>query len=354
MSKVNEVEELAAAWIAKRDSGAWSEPDQKALQEWLAAETGHRVAFVRLEAAWKQANRLKALGAGVPAGVIPEPRSWRVSPFFDHAEARVENTAAPAAEPRDAASGRGKRRTLVPFAAAASVLLAIVVFAWYGHGFQRTSYSTVVGSVASVPIPDGSTVTLNTNSRIRVAVSESERRIELNRGEAFFEVAKDPHRPFVVVAGNHRVVAVGTKFSVRRAEDGSGEVRVVVTEGRVRLEPLQAGEASTVPAELSAGAIARGSGESVLIQERPLERIEETLSWRKGYVVFRDTPLGEAVAEFNRYNTRRVIVEDPELAQIPIGGNFRATNLDAFVRLLEDGFALRARVEGDQIFLSGS
>ena len=205
----------------------------------------------------------------------------------------------------------------------------------------------MVGSVTSVPITDGSTVTLNTNSRIRVAVSDHERRVELNRGEAFFEVAKDPTRPFVVVVGNRRVVAVGTKFSVRR--DEQNEVRVIVTEGRVRIEPMN--EAEAVPAELTAGAIARGAGESVLIQKRPIDEIEEALSWRKGYLVFRDTPLAEAVTEFNRYNNRRVVIDDPELAQIPIGGNFRATNLDAFVRLMEDGFALRAEFRGNEILL---
>ncbi len=349
MSKVREIEEIAADWIAKRDSSEWSEPDADALARWLAADTGHRVAFVRLEAAWKQANRLKALGAGVPPGVIPEPSSWRASPFFE----RAERKAAPVGQPHEAMSDvtvRRRSKSFLAVASAATVLLAVVVFAWRGDLSGRTSYSTMVGAVSSVPIADGSTVTLNTNSLIRVAVSESERRIDLNRGEAFFDVAKDPTRPFVVVAGNRRVVAVGTKFSVRRDEAGTGEIRVIVTEGRVRIEPIK-GDAEAIPAELTAGAIARGSGESVLIQKRPLDEIEETLSWRNGYLVFRDTPLADAVMEFNRYNNRRVVIDDPDLAQIPIGGNFRATNLDAFVRLLEEGFGVSADIRGEEIIL---
>ena len=343
MSKVREIEAIAAEWLAKRDSGDWTDADEQALGRWLASDTGHRVAFLRLEACWKQANRLKALGAGVPAGVVPERQFWR-TPFFDRGEPRVINA------PRSAdriSQGSGLRKFIGFASAAASVLLAASLFVWRSGTLGAETYSTVVGSVTSVPITDGSTVTLNTNSRIRVAVSDHERRVELNRGEAFFEVAKDPTRPFVVVVGDRRVVAVGTKFSVRR--DEQNEVRVIVTEGRVRIEPMN--EAEAVPAELTAGAIARGAGESVLIQKRPIDEIEEALSWRKGYLVFRDTPLAEAVTEFNRYNNRRVVIDDPELAQIPIGGNFRATNLDAFVRLLEEGFGVSADVRGEEIVL---
>ncbi len=343
MSKVREIEAIAAEWLAKRDSGDWTDADEQALGRWLASDTGHRVAFLRLEACWKQANRLKALGAGVSAGVVPEQQSWR-TPFFDRGELRATEASSSAER---ISKGTGRRKFICFASAAASVLLAASLFVWRSGTLGAETYSTMVGSVTSVPITDGSTVTLNTNSRIRVAVSEHERRVELNRGEAFFEVAKDPARPFVVVVGDRRVVAVGTKFSVRR--DEQNEVRVIVTEGRVRLEPLN--EAEAVPAELTAGAIARGAGESVLIQKRPIDEIEEALSWRKGYLVFRDTPLAEAVTEFNRYNNRRVVIDDPDLARIPIGGNFRATNLDAFVRLLEEGFGVSADVRGEEIVL---
>ena len=344
MSKVREIEAIAAEWLAKRDSGNWTDADEQALGRWLASDTGRRVAFLRLEACWKHANRLKALGAGVPAGVVPEQQSWR-TPFFDRGEPRATEASRSAER---ISEGSGRRKFIGFAAAAASVLLAAALFTWHSGTLSGESYSTMVGSVTSVPITDGSTVTLNTNSRIRVAVSDHERRVELNRGEAFFEVAKDPTRPFVVVVGDRRVVAVGTKFSVRR--DEQNEVRVIVTEGRVRIEPLTS-EAEAVTAELTAGAIARGAGESVLIQKRPIDEIEEALSWRKGYLVFRDTPLAEAVTEFNRYNNRRVVIDDPEVAQIPIGGNFRATNLDAFVRLLEEGFGVSADVRGEEIVL---
>ena len=108
--------------------------------------------------------------------------------------------------------------------------LGILGYLW-PHG--GSSFRTAIGAITAVPMSDGSKVTLNTDSQIHIAVTGHERRINLGRGEAFFEVAKDPNRPFVVVAGHCRVVAVGTQFSVWREAD---EVRVVVTEGRVRVE----------------------------------------------------------------------------------------------------------------------
>src|SRR3981189_822736 len=95
---------------------------------------------------------------------------------------------------------------------------------WTAWSQQGTSYRTAIGGIAAISMKDGSTVTLNTNSDIRVALSETERRVDLEKGEAFFEVAKDPNRPFVVRVGDQRVIAVGTKFSVRREPN---HVRVI-------------------------------------------------------------------------------------------------------------------------------
>jgi len=197
-------------------------------------------------------------------------------------------------------------------------------------------------------MPDGSKVTLNTNSEIRVAVTETERRVTLDKGEAFFEVAKDPRRPFVVHAGDKQIVAVGTKFSVRRDADA---VRVVVTEGRVRLERSSASGAAPL-AQLSAGTIARAAGAGTLVQEKPLDEAEEFLSWRTGFLVFRDTTLGDAVAEFNRYNMHKIVIEDPAVAAMHVGGSFRSTNVDAFVRLLQEGFQIHVDQRDEQIVLT--
>ncbi|MBL8266325.1 MAG: FecR domain-containing protein [Steroidobacter sp.] len=214
---------------------------------------------------------------------------------------------------------------------------------------RSPAYSTPIGGLASVPIPDGSEITLNTNSEVRVHVSDAERRIDLKQGEAFFNVAKDPTRPFVVQAGNTRVIALGTRFSVWR---NGKDVRVVVSEGRVRLENRDNRDADTASSALTAGTVARTRDAKVAVQKRSVAEVEELLSWRSGLVVFKETPLAQAAMELNRYNTRKLIVEDEAIAGFRIGGTFRATNLDAFVRLLKQGFAIDAEEQEGRIVLT--
>ncbi len=332
-----QIEERAGQWLAQRDGGAWSEADEAAFNAWLEQSTLHVVAFVRLEAAWKQAKRLKALSAGVPAGTVPSPEEWQLAPFF-----------APAQEP---AGKRARTGLLNPWAIAAGLFLAIgagvAVHLW---PFDST-YHTPVGGIASVPMSDGSKVTLNTDSRIRLAVTESERRVELQQGEAFFDVAKDPSRPFVVATGDKRIVAVGTQFSVRRDRN---DVRVFVTEGKVRIEDEApaARDKEQGANTLSAGTIARASRAGVLVQEKSVPEVEGYLSWRTGHLIFRDAPLSEAIAEFNRYNTHKIVIADPAVGAIRVSGKFRSTQFEAFVRLLEDGFRVHTRRVGGEIVLS--
>jgi transmembrane sensor len=351
MESRDQIEETAAAWIFRRDSGDWTPTDDGQLAAWLDAATAHRTVFLRLDSAWQQAARLKAVGAGIPPGTVPSPDELRRVPFFD-----LKNPTPPTAAPSEPASPSRSEsaadvlpRRRVPYRALAASLLLATLFAaaWYLLP-DGPAYHTDIGGLAAVPMPDGSRVTLNTDSQIRVAVTETERRVNLEQGEAFFEVAKDPARPFVVAAGNQRVIAVGTKFSVRRDERG---VRVVVIEGRVRVEPGSGAGAPVPPAEVSAGSVARSGGEGVLIEKKPLTEVEAYLSWRSGFLVFRETPLADAVAEFNRYNEQKIVLEDPHLAGMHIDGNFRSTNVSAFVRLLEDGFPVTIERSGNQILV---
>lgn len=332
MESSRQIEERAAAWLAKRDSGDWDGAEESRLAHWLEACTAHYIAFIRLEAAWEQGKRLKALDT--QPGVVPPSGRWRFSPFF----ARLQE--------RD---GTGARRTR-PFAIAASLLLIAGAGGFLANALLRGDrYITPVGGVASLPIADGSKITLNTDSRIRVALSKAERLIELEQGEAFFEVAKDPSRPFVVVSGGERVVAVGTKFSVRR--DGT-ELRVVVTEGLVRLEREEGSGSTARVSQLPVGSIARATQYDVIVGRKPPQEMEEYLSWRTGYLIFHEISLADAVAEFNRYNAQKMIVNDPEVAAIRFSGKFRTENLDAFVRILESGFPIGAAITADRIVLS--
>jgi transmembrane sensor len=103
---------------------------------------------------------------------------------------------------------------------------------------------------------------------------------------------------------------------------------------------------------LTAGTIARARDAGVLIQQRPLPEVEDYLSWRSGFLTFRETSLGDAVAEFNRYNERQIVIDDPQIAAIRLSGKFRSTQFEAFVRLIEDGLPIRARYTDGRIVLT--
>jgi transmembrane sensor len=328
MESHRQIEQAAAAWLVRSDCEEWNHAEQAELHAWLSASTAHRVAFVRLQAAWQQAGRLKALAGGMTKnGASPPGEQPRALP-----PARLE------------APRRYRMRVprMLGGSVAAAGLAAAVVVGWLAWSHQGTSYRTAIGGIAAISMKDGSTVTLNTNSGIRVALNETERRVDLERGEAFFEVAKDPSRPFIVRIGDQRVIAVGTKFSVRREPN---HVRVIVTEGRVRVEHSESHEPADV-ALISAGGVAVAGVAGVLVQDKSLSDAEERLSWRQGIVIFRETLLSDAVAEFNRYNTRQIYIEDSALGSLRIGGHFRTNNAEGFVRLLAD--ALPIRVEDDK------
>jgi transmembrane sensor len=337
MSNSQHIEEIAADWLARRDSGKWTAADEAELEVWLKAATAHWAAYVRLRAAWQQAARLKAIGAGLKPGELPARDDQRFLPFFG-------NEAALATAEQSAPQARQRRwRMAASFAAA--VLLAVTLYAVTPRLLGVQTYATPVGGVAAIPLTDGSQVTLNTDSRIRVVMNKTGRQIRLEKGEAFFVVAKDPARPFVVQAGNERVVAVGTQFSVRRERRA---VQVVVTEGRVRIEP----DGQRAAAQLGAGAVARATNLRVEVQQRDVPEAEEYLTWRSGFVTFKDVELTAAVAEFNRYTQRRIVIADPSIASIRIGGSFRLTNVDAFLRILRADFPIEVEEEADAIVLT--
>jgi transmembrane sensor len=349
MGSHRQIEQAAAAWLARRDREEWNNSDQAELHAWLSASTAHRVAFIRLQAAWQQAGRLKACAAGMAKNGVLLPGDRRGTPVPAKPEAplsRHENLDA-GVTARNARRLRIRVLRTLGASFAAACLAAAIVVGWTAWSHQGTSYRTAIGGIAAISMKDGSTVTLNTNSGIRVALNETERRVDLERGEAFFDVAKDPNRPFVVRVGDQRVIAVGTKFSVRRE---ANHVRVTVTEGRVRVEHSEP-HAPAEAALISAGGVAVAGAAGVLVQDKSLSDAEEGLTWRQGIVVFRETLLSDAVAEFNRYNSRQIYIEDPALGSMRIGGHFRTHNAEGFVRLLADALPIRVEDDASRIVL---
>jgi transmembrane sensor len=366
-SASHQTEKRAAQWLAQRDSSHWTPTDQAALDQWLAESTANVVAYIRLESAWKRADRLQALGAGCPPGKVPTPEEFNLSPFFNDADG-LNPLEVPVVPARATSSATKRRFPLydVRFLSLAACFLLVIVGAWQ---FLPTGpdFKTPIGGTASVPMADGSHVTLNTDSAIRVALNNEERHVRLDHGEAFFHVAHDASRPFIVTAGDKQVIAVGTEFSVRRI---GNDVRVVVTEGKVRLEnadgrtPKPHGpstvnfagnlEANEDRLTLAAGNIASTDGNGTLVQRESLSEVEESLSWRTGYLIFHETTLTDAAAEFNRYNLRKIVIRDSAVGSIRFSGKFRTSDFEAFIRLIEGGFPIHAQHTIDHIILTSS
>jgi len=337
MESSEQTERRAAEWLSRRDSDTWDDRDQVELDRWLSESTANMVAYIRLETVWRRADRLQALGAGLPSGKVPKPEEFNLSPFFG--------------EPVEIASP--PYRVSPAWATAVSVCLVLLVAsAWYLWP-SSPDYHTSVGGLASIDMPDGSVVTLNTDSAIRVELTPQRRQVRLDQGEVFFKVAKDSQRPFVVLAGDKRVTAVGTQFSLRRLDK---DIRVLVTEGAVRIEQAASltSRQSKPLSLVSAGKLASTQGDAILVQPEPPAKVEESLSWRSGYLIFREDTLSRAVAEFNRYNSRKIVIQDPAVGSIRLSGKFRATENEAFVRLLEGGFPIRAQRNVENIILTSS
>ncbi|WP_028970396.1 FecR family protein [Sphingomonas sp. URHD0057] len=323
MSRAREIELRAADWLMRSEQPSWCEEEQRLLDDWLAESEAHKAAFWRLEHGWRGADRICALGS---AQALAHPRFelrnwWR------------------------------------PVAAAASVLLVFTTIVVVGRGTPWTprdtasvaSFETKVGGHRIIGLADGSKIELNTATVIRTQVDGSQRRVWLDRGEAYFEVAKMPGQAFVVFAGPRTVTVLGTKFVVRRS---GPKVFVSVVEGRVRIDeagPVSASRSTTI----TTGDTAVGEGSMTLVKADSEQNVEEELAWRSGRLQFNSTTLSNAAAEFNRYNRKELMIEYARTGDIRIGGSFDARNVEAFARLLDDAYGLKVRSTPDKIFVSG-
>jgi transmembrane sensor len=346
-----EIEAAAAAWFAKKEAEGWTPEQQSELAAWLEHSTAHRIAFLRVSEAWKRFGELDSLTTDRAPGAIPDRGAWVWHSPPQETQwigERLNSDKEPTPEVLRTVAGAPRawphRIGRSAAAAMALVVLAAVGLTFWYVSRQGTSYRAEVGQTRSVALEDGSHVTLDTGSRIEVAVRANERRIDLIHGDAYFEVAKDPRRPFVVSVDRARLVAVGTQFYVERDNDG---LIVLVTEGKVRLErPAES------PLEVAAGSQARVDATELRISHPTDMEVEEMLGWRNGYLLFRDTSLVDAVAKFNRYTHKKMLIEDPGIAGIRIGGHFRLDDVQGFLWLLKSGFPINVDERGDRIVLT--
>ena len=313
MSESEDIEEKAAEWLVRRD--AHPEAEQREFTAWLSADPRHRASYLRLAAAWSRTEHMRRIrpeGVNIDLNLL-QPKSaglWNVS----------------------------SRKTW-SLAAAVVAALAAIALVQSGLGFQV--YRTDVGGLARVVLTDGSTMTLNTDTEVKVRMRHARREVRLTRGEAQFIVAHDVSRPFEVSVGGRIVRAVGTAFDVRLGTDDG--VQVIVMEGRVALEP----SSSTWIADPGHAMAIISAGEGVVAHrnQADLQHVNgaaasRKLAWRSGELSFQGETLGDAVAEFNRYNRQKLRVQDPAVASLQVGGNFQALDVKSFVGAVERSFNL--------------
>jgi transmembrane sensor len=309
------INEQAMRWIARLDRDGPGAHFQAELDAWLAGDTRRQGAFLRAEAAWSMLGRASTL----------EP---------------AEQDAPPA---RPAFS---RRRMLMGGGGIAASLVAATtgLFAW--RVARTVRINTAKGEIRRVPLDDGSMAIVNTDTRVRVDLQPRLRAVKLDEGEAWFEVAKDRDRPFVVTAGDVRVRAVGTAFSVRRLPTGAV---VQVTEGVV--ETWCVGDEAGVVRLSQGGKAFVAPAAKPAVAPEVSEEIDRTLAWRTGLIILDGDTLAQAAAEFNRYNTRRIVIEDEALAAQTYVGRFRTNEPEAFVQSVALTLGARTQVNDDEFLI---
>lgn len=315
------VDDVAAAWFARQRAGDMAPAESAELEAWLDADPEHRAALDALHRAWERAELARH---------DPEILAWR--------ERALKRPS-------------GWRRFVAPRAIAAALAIAVlgvgstwmVGSAGLLTGYWRFSgqeFRTDHGQRATFTLPDGSKVTLNTDSRLRTRAADGKRMVYLDKGQAFFRVAKDASHPFVVHAGGRTITAIGTAFDVR-VDNRRFEVTLV--EGKIRVEaPLPAPPAKPNVAQSApvtqATEMAAGS-QLVAVDPRgwtvrPANTARET-SWLAGRLMFENETLATVAAEFDRYSEQKITFADPALADLRITGTFRSSDVGTFVRALE-------------------
>jgi transmembrane sensor len=285
--------------------------ERQAIFEWIEADPRHAVAFARMEAAWEAGERLRA---SPPSIEVPE------------APADLSDTPAVS------------RRVLIGGSIAASIAAVGATAAWRYAG-DVDLHHTRLGERRTITLADGSRIHLNTASAVEVALRKHSRRVRLVKGEALFEVAHDPSRPFLVDAGAARLRAVGTAFNVRIRDT---VVELTVTEGVVavaeNMDDVHHPDVSKIAAGggavIGSGAMAPTALDPTILRQRT--------AWQDGVIELDGETLAQAVAEFNRYRGSPIIIGDPRLANLRVGGRFEVDEAEKFLTAVEGSFAVSA------------
>ena len=320
------IEAEAATWVAQLDSRGENGVDLNELSIWTRQSPQHREAFERMATLWLGADTLDKLN------------------YMDDAE--------------EVRASLNRHQTFVRWASSIAATFVVGASVWLTHGLtaptgvQTATYATAVGQQQTIALADGSSIILNTNSDVEVDLSENKRQITLVSGEAHFDVAHDPDRPFVVYARDGIVKAVGTAFTVQLHAEA---VEVTVSEGVVAIltPPEETGldDVVDVAIEDLTPIAALTVGESAVIEEEMIESVirmseddlDRKLLWRGGFLAFTGEPLSTVVADVSRYTDILIEIDDATLENMPIGEYFKVGEVEDMLESLEASFGVTVK-----------
>ncbi len=297
--------ERAAFWVARLRADDCSDEDLQDFALWLSANPAHSQAMDTLLTLWEDLAVLEHMPLPQPVPI----------------------------------AARARQRTGLALAAAACALFAVLLLPVQQQANKGLYYQTAVGEQQLITLSDGSSVTLNTNTRISVSFEENLRQVELNRGEAYFEVEKDAQRPFVVDLGNAEVRVIGTAFNIHMQDNRSD---IMVTEGVVRVTEkgnpgTRAANTEVLYANQRLSTNASGLARGVSVEIAAAET-----AWRDGKLVAQAMPLAELIKELSRYHERTIMIAEPELAQTKVSGVFNLNQPDTILAALEHSIGVHA------------
>lgn len=339
----SQVVEEATAWFIDFNEGEVNQAGREEFNAWLRRSPEHVRAFLQVSAFWEHAGTLGKTKADLDELIARAKAEQNVFPLG--LADREPGQSSPAQDGPRSVTRRW-------FAAAASIAIALLGAAsWYVG--RAPTYVTEVGEQRSFTLEDGSTVELNSRSRLKVHYTQDQRSVELLEGQALFSVAKNPARPFVVTTGDTRVRAVGTQFDVYRKRAGTV---VTVVEGRVAVVPTSTDRDRAVRAKPDE--ILLAAGEQMMItpvEVTPPQPVDLSIAtaWTDRKLVFESTPLREVVEEFNRYNRQQLVIRDPALNELHVSGVFPSTDSSRMVEFLRQRFGVTMNRSRDEIEISG-
>lgn len=348
-----QIQSEAADWLVEFQTGEADALARVRFAGWLRRSPEHVCAYIELLTVWEDAGLYDPSHAVDADALIAAARSEPT--VVSLMDARVGDPASASAV--RSVSGASRAWIATPPGVAAAAAAVLLIFLGLLELSRPVQYATGTGERRILTLADGTNVELDADSRIRVQFGSRERRVTLLQGQAFFRVARNPARPFLVVSGGTRIRDVGTQFDVNRT---ASLTIVTVVEGRVAVSYPHRSLADPLSAQPPMRAIELGAGEEVIVAPHLIPRPEPAnvtaaTAWTRNELIFDSTPLPQVAMAFNRLNTRQLVIEGPRLRDFHVSGVFPAldpTSLPRLLTFLRAQPGIRVTQAGDRIVVT--